>query len=179
MGRIIQFTNINNIGKHTTKPSQMPKTEPNCWKRYYAEIPGSVIKEQIPSKPRGRVLRNWLGKGNTNIQIKKEEENLKERDPKRPRLRESKEVDEVVVEDNEVVKVEESGAPIYSEKLIKIEGSGKSKDLGKRIAGLDHMVTQRNQEIKELKTVNKSHENQIYALKEELKQRDPSTAHVK
>ena len=78
---------------HKTKP-KCQKTEPNCWKRYYAEIPGSVIKEQIPSKPRGRVLRNWLGKGNTNIKIKKEEEDLKERDPKRPRLRESKEVDE-------------------------------------------------------------------------------------
>ena len=64
--------------------------------------------------------------------MKKEDEDLKERNPKRARLRESEEADEVVegdevFEGNEVVKVEERAVPIYSEKVIKIEESRKLK----------------------------------------------------
>ena len=94
---------------------------------------------------------------------------MKERDAKRARLGESGKADEVV-DDDEVVKVKESTVPIKNEKMIKVESSGNTKYLENHIAKLNKKIILKNQEIKELKRMNKTHENQIYALKKKLEQ---------
>ena len=94
---------------------------------------------------------------------------MKERDAKRARLGESGKADEVV-DDDEVVKVKESTVPIKNEKMIKVESSGNTKYLENHIAKLNKKIILKNQEIKELKRMNKTHENQIYELKKKLEQ---------